>query len=73
MDVVPIGTIITCPNCGSEICKVIEELHRMDLIAASSLEGIDQEIKPLDTLTCRKCGVPYFYKGKLHTEQGWIP
>jgi DNA-directed RNA polymerase subunit RPC12/RpoP len=69
---IPKGNIVTCPKCESQIAKVTKDLHKFEQITADCFEGIEQEIKPLDPMTCKRCGSPWFSGGRLHTEKGWM-
>ena len=66
------GTIITCPDCRVEIAEIIEDLYSNQLIRASCMRGISQEIEVGDLMACGKCGSHYFWNGWLHTKEGWI-
>ena len=66
------GTIVTCARCDAEIAEVIEDLYSGQLIRASSLRGISQEINERELMACKKCGYHYFWGGRLHTKDGWI-
>jgi len=71
--VVKKGEIILCPNCKSEIAKVVEDIYQYMQLLEPMFEGISQSLNEGDETNCEKCGCAYFISGQLYTKDGWRP
>jgi hypothetical protein len=63
----PIGTIISCPDCGRRIATAVNDVFACSVISSKDWEGIE----PFSIMVCSSDNVPYFSEGKLHTTEGW--
>lgn len=63
----PIGTIISCPDCGRRIATAVSDVFACSVISSKDWEGIE----PFSEMVCPSDRVAYFSEGKLHTTEGW--
>lgn len=71
---IPAGTLITCPSCHDKIA-----LTRVPLSPGIMLEkGLftfteTQKISNGEQAACRRCHAWWYFRGALHTPEGWLP
>jgi len=63
------GTIITCPECGKHLLKVMEDLVKGMQIWPHYFEGIGYNYQDNPF---RQCCNYYYRDGQFHTEDGWV-
>jgi hypothetical protein len=74
----PVGTIVSCPECGEGLYKMTTETSLVGLVLdeGTTLAPLNRSIPPRhawSTLMCLLCGGRLLRDGKIHTFQhGWI-
>lgn len=70
-----VGTLITCPECRTEIAKVTKTIHRGELLKLDSFEFLISVPKQGAPMHCPNCGESYGRRNTLimqiHTSEGW--
>lgn len=67
------GTKIICPNCKDVIAITATEILSGMAIHAGLFNFVQAGQRDGTPYVCRKCTLPYFDNGKLHTDRGWMP
>lgn len=80
MNSLPVGTILSCPDCGLELAEVVVELFYGDQIRSVNFASLNnQPIGYAERANCVECGAAFgrgnyaTQKNELHTKQyGWV-
>lgn len=67
----PKGTLVTCPECGSHIARLTQPLTTGMALSVDQFDSIQGEMFRGQLTICRACGADWFKHGSLHTEDGW--
>mgnify|MGYP001408358648 CR=1 FL=1 len=70
---IPEGILITCPKCSVEIAEIKRTIFKGQRLEAADVKGIREEMVLGKPTTCDRCGMSWFFNGRLHTEFGWLP
>ena len=77
MSVLPVGTKLTCPECGRVVARVTTEIKTGMRLMAKYFEPVEGIIEPGTKMECPFDGVAFsrrkrdrwFYE--VHTSEGW--
>lgn len=73
MKILPVGTEITCPECGRVMCRVKVQLQAGDRIMVEQFESVDGKIQSHAPMICPFDGAQYGLTGRgFHTKDGWV-
>lgn len=67
------GANITCFDCKDLIATTAKDLNEGLPLTVESFFWKSQRFEAGQKTFCKKCGVPWFSDGNLHTENGWFP
>lgn len=70
---IPKGTNVTCPKCGSVQVRAAMHLYQGMLTTVDLFEEVNFHLVNGARMQCRTCKIPWFADGSFHTEKGWVP
>lgn len=74
---IPVGAVITCPNCGEHIAKALRNIFREEMGRSAAFENLNGHILAGSSFKCPECRTLYVRTGaagcgEMHTDRGWL-